>query len=274
MQLKALIKNRAKESNISAQLLLQNYMLERLLERMSLSEYRDQFIIKGGFLIASLIGLENRTTMDLDTTVKGFHLTQDKINDVFEQICAIKVDDDIRFEIVGVEDIREQDDYPGLRVNLKANYAPLSVPLTVDVTTGDKITPGEIKYSFKLLFDERNIHILTYNLETILAEKIETILSRGAVNTRPRDFYDVYMIQKLRSQEYDPYVLHDALEETTKKRGSLYVFAEYQSIIETVRQDLSMQKHWDKYGKKFSYAKDIPFDDACNSILEVMSKIC
>ena len=188
MQLKAIIKNKAQEKNISAQLVMQNYMLERLLERISISPYRNNFILKGGFLISAIVGLDTRATMDLDTTIKGFTLTHEKIKEIFEDICTIKVDDDVQFEIVSIADIRETDDYPGIRVSLKANYAPISVPLTVDVTTGDVITPEEIEYSFSLLFDERRISIWAYNLETVLAEKIETILSRGVANTRTRDY--------------------------------------------------------------------------------------
>ncbi|MDR3053502.1 MAG: nucleotidyl transferase AbiEii/AbiGii toxin family protein [Coriobacteriales bacterium] len=157
MQLKAFIKNKAQEHNLAAQLVMQNYMMERLLERISLSEYRHNFIIKGGFLIAAIVGLDARATMDLDTTVKGFSLTHESIRAVFEKVCAIEVNDNIRFALSRVTDIREGDDYPGLRVKLTANYDSLAVPLTVDVTTGDKITPSEIIYTFKLLFDERTI---------------------------------------------------------------------------------------------------------------------
>ncbi|GHV32381.1 hypothetical protein FACS18949_03110 [Clostridia bacterium] len=198
MQLKAFIKNKAAENHVSAQLVMQNYMMERLLERVSLSTYKSNFILKGGFLIAAIVGLDTRTTMDLDTTIKGFTLTHESIRSIFEEVCAVKVEDDVTFSVVRVTDIREGDDYPGLRVALTANYPPLSVPLTVDVTTGDKITPGEVEYSFRLLFDDRSISIMAYNLETILAEKLETVLSRNIANTRPRDFYNIYILYALR----------------------------------------------------------------------------
>lgn len=160
MQLKAFIKKKAAEKNISAQLVMQNYMLERLLERISLSRYKHNFILKGGFLISAIVGLDTRATMDLDTTIKGFALTHESIREIFEifeEICAVEVADDVKFELVDISDIREGDDYPGIRASLKANYPPISVPLTVDVTTGDVITPREIEYTFSLLFDDRTI---------------------------------------------------------------------------------------------------------------------
>ena len=219
MQLKAFIKNKARESNISAQLVMQNYMMERLLERVSLSKYKENLILKGGFLIAAIVGLDTRTTMDLDTTMKRFPLTHESIGSIFGEICAIKADDTVSFTVRRISDIREGDLYPGLRVHLTANYPPLAVPLTVDVTTGDVITPHEVEYSLKLMFDERSISVLAYNLETVLAEKLETVLSRNIANTRPRDFYDIYV---LRGFEYDAGVLSQALEATVGKRGSEY----------------------------------------------------
>jgi len=188
MQLKAFIKNKAIEKNITAQLVMQNYVLERLLERISLSPYKQNFILKGGLLISAIVGLDTRATMDMDTTIKGFELTHEALRKIFTEICNISVDDDVEFELLGTADIREADDYPGIRVNMKANYSPISVALTVDVTTGDKITPREIEYKYSLMFDERTINILAYNLETVLAEKLETVVSRGIANTRPRDF--------------------------------------------------------------------------------------
>ena len=196
MQLKAFIKKKAGEKNISAQLVMQNYMMERLLERISLSQYKNNFIVKGGFLISAIVGLDTRATMDLDTTVKGFTLTHEAVRNIFSQICAIEISDDISFELSDIYDIREGDDYPGIRVALKANYLPISVPLTVDITTGDMITPGEIEYTFPLLFEDRKIQIWAYNIETVLAEKIETVLSRSIVNTRSRDFYDIHILYK------------------------------------------------------------------------------
>jgi predicted nucleotidyltransferase component of viral defense system len=235
MQLKAYIKKMAAEKNISAQLVMQNYMLERLLERVSLSKYKENFILKGGFLIAAIVGLDTRATMDLDTTIKGFELTHDVIREIFEDICKIKVEDDVVFSVNRTSDIRETDDYPGIRVSLTASYLPLKVPMMVDVTTGDKITPREIEYKFRLIFDERSISVMAYNLETILAEKLETILSRNIANTRPRDFYDVYILYTLRGSECNLLILKAALEETAKKRGSLPILEQYENIVDSIR---------------------------------------
>lgn len=273
MQLKAFIKKKAAEKHISAQLVMQNYMLERLLERISLSKYKNNFILKGGFLISAMVGLDTRTTMDLDTTIKGFTLTHEAINSIFQEICAIEIEDDVNFEIAGVSDIREGDDYPGIRVALKANYPPISVPLTVDVTTGDMITPREVEYTFSLLFDNRSISILAYNLETVLAEKIETVLSRNIANTRPRDYYDVHILYALRGAECDKTTLCHALERTTQKRGSGRIIEQYPEIMKEIRGSNQLRKLWNKYTREYEYANDISFDDTCNTIETIMDAI-
>jgi predicted nucleotidyltransferase component of viral defense system len=273
MQLKALIKKKAEENHISAQLIMQNYMMERLLERLSISRYRQNFILKGGFLIAAIVGLDTRATMDLDTTVKGLTLAHESIRVIFEEICAIHVEDDIVFYVNRTSDIREGDVYPGMRVHLSANYPPLAVPLTIDVTTGDKITPKEVEYSFKLMFDDRSISILAYNLETILAEKLETVLSRSIANTRPRDFYDIHILYTLRGHECDVIVLRQALDETCRKRGSQSVLIQYRDTIEAIRSDAQMRGFWDKYRKEYTYADDISFDDTCATVLLIMENL-
>lgn len=273
MQLKAYIKKKATEKHISAQLVMQNYMLERLLERISLSKYKNDFIIKGGFLVSAIVGLDTRTTMDLDTTIKGLTLSHESILSIFKDICAVKIEDDVEFEILGVVDIRETDDYPGIRVSLKANYAPISVPLTVDVTTGDMITPSEIKYAFPMLFDDRMISIFAYNLETILAEKLETVLLRNIANTRSRDYYDIHILYALHGEECDTVTLRAALERTMKKRGSDELLPEYPKILHDIRNSDILRKQWNKYRIEYDYAKDISFDDTCNTIFMIMQKI-
>jgi predicted nucleotidyltransferase component of viral defense system len=240
MQLKAFIKKKAAENKISAQLVMQNYMMERLLERISLSRYQQNFILKGGFLIAAIVGLDTRATMDMDTTIKGFPLSHDSIRGIFDKICSITVDDDVTFTISNITDIRDGDEYPGLRVHLTAIYPPLSVAIKVDVTTGDIITPREVEYSYKLMFDDRSIPVLAYNLETILAEKLETVLSRNIANTRPRDFYDIHILYTLRGAYCDLTVLRQALDETTLKRGSSSVILQYRDIIENIKNSPQM----------------------------------
>lgn len=266
MQLKAFIKNQAARKHISAQLVMQNYMLERLLERISVSKYQRNFILKGGFLISAIVGLDTRTTMDLDTTIKGFDLTHESLSEIFREICEIQVDDDVKFQIERVEDIRETDDYPGIRVFLTAVYEPIKTSLTVDVTTGDKITPREIEYHFKCLFDEKEIAVLAYNLETVLAEKLETILSRGETNTRPRDFYDAYILYQLRWDEVDKAVLQQAFRTTAKKRGSEWILEESKDLIAEIRENQDLKKRWEKYRKDYEYAKDITYEDVMDVV--------
>ena len=273
MQLKAYVKNLAKEKNISAQIVLQNYMLERLLERISISKYHDNFILKGGFLLAAMVGLDTRATMDMDATIKGLPVTKETISEMFGEICKIHIDDDINFEFSGIVDIREDDEYDGYRVSLSGNYPPMAVPLKIDITTGDKITPCEMVYSFNLMFEERSINVLAYTVETILAEKLETIISRGDQNTRPRDFYDVYILNTLQKQNIDNGILKDAFAATVKKRGTEHIVSNYKEIIEDVANSTVMNNQWTRYQKEFDYAKDINFKDICFMIKELLPSI-
>ena len=198
MQLKAFINKMAKEKNIHAQIVMQNYMMERFLERVSVSQHKNNLILKGGFLIATIVGLDTRSTMDLDTTIRGVQLTKEAVQKIFDDISSIPLNDDFSFEVTSIQDIREADAYPGLKVSLRAKYGTLSTPFNIDITAGDRITPREITYQFRLMFEpEKRIDVLAYNLETVLAEKLQTIISRGVRNTRPRDFYDIYIIYKL-----------------------------------------------------------------------------
>ena len=273
MQLKAIIKNLAKEKHISAQLVMQNFMLERLLERISVSRYQQNFILKGGFLIAAMVGLDTRATMDMDATIKGLPVNELTIREMFDEICKIELNDDVIFNFRSIGEIREGDEYTGYRVSLSANYPPMAVPLKLDLTTGDKITPKEIEYHFNLLLEKRSISILAYNLETIMAEKLETVISRGDQNTRPRDYYDIYILAKLQSSNIDLNSLKAALDATTKKRGSKTVVENYHRIMDTVRSSEVMQKQWYNYQKDFEYAKDIAFEDACDTVVRLLDSL-
>lgn len=273
MQLKAIIKNIAKEKHISAQLVMQNFMLERLLERISASKYQRNFILKGGFLIAAMVGLDTRATMDMDATIKGLPINEQTVREMFEEICKIEINDDVTFSFRSIGEIREGDEYTGYRVSLSANYPPMAVPLKLDITTGDKITPKEIEYQFKLLLEDRNISVLAYNLETIMAEKLETVISRGDQNTRPRDYYDIYILTKLQYSNIEPGALKAALEATTEKRGSSEVVKAYRKIMNTVRNSEIMQKQWDNYQKDFEYATDIAFVDVCDAVVQLVESI-
>lgn len=273
MQLKAVIKNLAKEKHISAQLVMQNFMLERLLERISVSKYQQNFILKGGFLIAAMVGLDTRATMDMDATIKGLPVNEDAICHMFDEICKIELDDNVTFTFQSIGEIREGDEYSGYRISLSANYPPMAVPLKLDITTGDKITPREIEYQFKLLWEERSISVLAYNLETILAEKLETVISRSDQNTRPRDYYDIYILVKLQSSNIEPKAIKAALDATAKKRGSTEVIKEYRKIMNTVRNSEVMLRQWENYRKDFEYADGIAFEETCDAVVELMERM-
>ncbi|MBP5774292.1 MAG: nucleotidyl transferase AbiEii/AbiGii toxin family protein [Clostridiales bacterium] len=273
MQLKAMIRNIAKKKNISASLVLQNYMLERFLERVSLSQYRANYIIKGGFLIASMVGLDSRATMDMDATIKGYPVNEESLQKMIEDIIAVPVSDDITFRFMSIGEIREDDEYSGYRVALRADYGKMAVPLKLDITTGDKITPREIDYSYKLLMEDRSISILAYNLSTILAEKLETVVSRGDQNTRPRDFYDVFILTKLRAGNIDMASLNAALKATSEKRGTTELMKKYHEIMQVVKNSDVMKRQWDNYRKDFDYATGIEFEDTCDIVVALMDRL-
>lgn len=273
IQLKAIIKNIAKNKNISAALVLQNYMLERFLERVSLSRYHDNYIIKGGFLIASMVGLDSRATMDMDATIKGYPVNEEAIRKMVEDIIAVPVEDAIHFCLKSVREIREGDEYTGYRVALTADYEKMAVPLKLDITTGDKITPREIEYSYKLMMEDRSIRVLAYNLSTILAEKLETVVSRGDQNTRPRDYYDIYILSKLQVENIDIDSLKAALSATTAKRGSSELMMQYAEIMRTVKSSDVMKRQWDNYRKDFDYAAGIEFEETCDAVVAMMDEL-
>ena len=273
MQLKAIIKNLAKEKHISAQLVMQNFMLERLLERISVSKYKQNFILKGGFLIAAMVGLDTRATMDMDATIKGLPVNEHTIREMFGEICRIELDDDVSFSFRSIGEIREGDEYMGYRVSLSANYPPMAVPLKLDITTGDRITPKEIEYRFKLLLEDRSISVFAYNLETIMAEKLETVISRGNQNTRPRDYYDIYILTKLQYSNINIERLKKALSATTEKRDSSIVVKDYRRIMNAVENSDIMQRQWNNYQKDFDYATDILFKDVCEAVVKLMGDL-
>ena len=266
MQLKAMIKNLTIRTGIKANALLQNYMLERLLERISVSEYKWNFILKGGMLISAMIGLGSRTTMDMDTTIKGIEFSKENLIAIFEKIIAIQINDDTQFILKGIEEIREEDEYGGYRISLEAIFDNIVVPIKVDLSTGDVITPKEIDFNFNLMFEDRKIDISAYNLETILAEKYETIISRGILNTRARDFYDVYILTNLYWEDFSNGGFKRALNSTASKRGTAEKMRKSISVIEELRLDNNIKKIWGVYSNKFNYAKGIIFEDTLDSM--------
>jgi len=270
-QLKARMKILAAQYHVPAQAVLQNYMLERLLERISISKYRDRVILKGGMLIASLVGISSRTTMDMDTTLKSHSLSEEGIGQSFSEICAISLDDEVTFQMDHVEPIRSDDEYGGFRVNLLAVYESIRTPLKVDVTTGDALTPGAIWYAFPSSFEDKLFEVWAYNIETILAEKVETILRRSVLNTRPRDFYDVFIIVKTQGHMFDQSLFVKALEATSKKRKSLDALADKRRILETIRSDVTIRERWERYCAENYYARDIAFDEVLDIIATIVN---
>lgn len=272
MQLKAVIKNKSKELNISPQLLLQNYYMECFIDRLSRSEYADRFIIKGGFLISSLVGLDNRSTMDIDTTVKNLSVNESEISKTLSYICSISADDDFTFVFDRVEPIREDDEYQGLRAFLFADYEAMRGTLTIDITTGDSIYPDVSRRKITRCFDKDALDVFSYPLETVLAEKIETIITRGILNTRPRDFYDVYILTK--TQGYNAETLRKAIFATAEHRGTKAIMeAETNSRLAVIENSSELQSQWAKYQKKFPYAKDITYQETVNAVKEVIHEI-
>ena len=258
MSLKAKIRNIAKQKNIPAQVILQNYMFERLLVRLSASEYKEKFVLKGGMLVAAIVGLDNRATMDLDTTLKNLPLTPDAIRSALEQVCAISLDDGVVFEIGTISPIREDDIYGGYRVMLNARFDTLLTPMSIDVSTGDAITPHAVQYNFSEIFDdEKSYELWAYNIETVMAEKVETILRRGVFNTRPRDFYDAYIL--VATQKFDKAVFVEALNATATHRGTVEQIADIPGILHNIEESLELRAMWDKYRKQFAYAADIEY---------------
>jgi predicted nucleotidyltransferase component of viral defense system len=269
MSLKARIRNLAKEKNIAAQVVLQNYMFERLLERISLSKHKNKFILKGGILIAAIVGLDTRSTMDLDAILKSYPLDEEHIRMVLGEICAIKLEDDVSFKIASVAAIRKGDVYGGYRVGIEAVYDEMVTPLSVDISTGDAITPHEVLYLFKTIFDDgKQIELWAYNIETVLAEKIETILRRGAFSTRPRDFYDVYILS--RTQNYDKVLFGKALNATVKHRETAKQLVHIPAIIETIRSSEFLRSQWQKYQSEYFYAKEIKYEDVVDAVKDLV----
>ena len=270
MSFKAIINNIAKENKVAAQAVLQTYMLERLLERISLSQYKNNFILKGGMLISAMLGIDSRTTMDMDTTIKGFPLTEENINKIMQEICELKIEDNVSFKINNTELIREDDDYGGYRITFEANYNnEMPVILKIDVTTGDKITYKEIEYEFSLMLEDRKIRVLSYNLETVIAEKFESIIKRGPLTTRIRDYYDIYMLTNTQSKNIGEKELKEAIKETSKHRESIGIIEHWKETIDLIRENENLLKQWKKYQKNNIYAEDIEYDDLIQAIEEI-----
>ena len=272
-QLKDKVRNMARGDSAKAQLLIRNYGMERFLERVSLSEHRDNFILKGGMLVSAMVGLENRATMDIDTSIRNMPLDTIAAKAMVEEIIAVPVDDNIRFEINDFGTIMDDAEYSGVRISLNAFLDTTRIPLKIDISTGDAITPAAVNYQYKLMFEERYITLWAYNLETVLAEKIETVLSRSVLNTRLRDFYDLYVLQDT-GLEIDKATLAAALTATARKRGSEQALALYERTLDEIRISPLMREQWERYQGKNNYAAGIVWDDVISDIRALCDDCC
>ena len=266
-QLKDLIRNLSKEVGIEAHVLIRKYMMERFLERVSSSKYNGSFILKGGMLVAAFVGVEARATMDIDTTIKGIPVTIVDMERTITEISNIDLGDNVKFRIKKVSEIMDEAEYSGIRFSMDAVLDGAVIPLKIDISTGDEITPREIAYSYKLMFEDRTIPIMIYPIETVLAEKLETVISRSITNTRMRDFYDIHIL--LKSQNINADILALALERTAKKRGNFSLLENAESVLKIVKSDEDMKRLWNIYQKKFKYAGEYTWDEVIHSVREL-----
>ena len=272
-QLKDWINNKAKENNLIANTVLQNFMMERLLERISVSKYKDNFILKGGFLIAAMIGIDMRSTMDMDTTIKGVPVNRDAIEVILNEILSIDLEDNVNFKLENIKNIHDISDYDDFRVSVEAQFFTIRVKMKIDITTGDVIIPREVEYSFKLMFEERYISIKAYNLNTILAEKVESILVRNVANTRARDFYDVYILLSLRRKDINIESLRSAIITKAEERNTLVYIENNEKYLRDIEVSEDLKAIWESYTRKYPYAKGIQFSEITNILREIFKEI-
>lgn len=272
-QIKGRIKSVAKQNNADARTLMRIYMMERFLERLAQSEYRDNFIIKGGILVTAMIGVAHRSTMDIDTSMKNLNLSAEDALRVVNQVKDIDLDDGASFDVKDVSNIMDEMEYPGIRVTMNANVGRLVTPLKIDISTGDVITPRAIEFNYDLLLEDRSISLWSYNLETILAEKLQTVLARGILNTRMRDFYDIRMLLDTYEDKVNKAVLKDAFAATCKKRGTDHLQEQAEEIIKIIEADEQLQVLWRAYQKKYSYAAEIDYASVISGVRKLMDWI-
>lgn len=264
--LKAKVADLSKRTNISNKYIIQEFMFEALLKRISISKYKEKFIIKGGFLLSSIFGVNLRSTMDLDTTIKGIPLTRKNLEKIINEIITININDNINFKLENIKDIRLEDEYSGYNVNLKAEFDGLKTNLMIDVTTGDVITYSETEYQYKTIFDNEAINIMTYNFETIIAEKLESILSRNIENTRMKDYYDLYMFVNFKWDVVNKKELVEVIKRTSIKRKTEDYILNAYKYIELIEDDNKLKHLWKSYALVYSYANDINFEDTIKAI--------
>ena len=268
-QIKGAIRNISKKTGVNPNSLLQMCLFEGILEKISKSKYRENFILKGGLLISSLIGVDVRSTMDMDTTLRGIPLNEVSITNILNEILAIEIDADIEYKLIKLSPIRQEDVYEDFCASISCIFGKINATLNIDITTGDVITPREMNYSYSKILEEGTIPIMTYTIETILAEKFETISSRNITTTRARDFYDLYMIYSIYKDKIDKGILRKAIERTSKYRGSFETALQYKEIVELFRESETPKKLWKKYTQNNPYAKNVDFLDTISVYEEI-----
>lgn len=268
-QIKGAIRNISKKTGVNPNSLLQMCLFEGILEKLSKSKYSENFILKGGLLISSLIGVDMRSTMDMDTTIRGIPLNEESITKILNEILAIEIDADIEYKLIKLSPIRQEDVYEDFCASISCIFGKINATLNIDITTGDVITPREMNYSYSKILEEGTIPIMTYTIETILAEKFETISSRNITTTRARDFYDLYMIYSIYKDKIDKGILRKAIERTSKYRGSFETALQYKEIVELFRESETPKKLWKKYIQNNPYAKDVDFLDTISVYEEI-----
>jgi len=265
-QLKGAIRNIAAQKNLRPQEVLQMFLFERILERLAVSRYRNNFILKGGLLISSMIGIDERTTIDMDTTVRGISMEETEITSVILEILSLDVDDGITFAFRRIEPIREDDAYRNFRVHIEARYGKINSPMKIDITTGDEITPAAIQYDYPFLFEHKTVPVMAYTLETILAEKYETILRRNIGTTRARDFYDLHTLYRERNEEIRADVLRLAVAHTARKRGSAAELADWKEIVQDIREEPTLTSLWNNYAAENPYIGKLQFSEVVDTV--------
>ena len=265
-QLKGAIRNIAAQKNLRPQEVLQMFLCERILERLAVSRYRNNFILKGGLLISSMIGIDERTTIDMDTTVRGIPMEETEITSVILEILSLDVDDGITFAFRRIEPIREDDAYRNFRVHIEARYGKINSPMKIDITTGDEITPAAIQYDYPFLFEQKTVPVMAYTLETILAEKYETILRRNIGTTRARDFYDLHTLYRERNEEIRADVLRLAVAHTARKRGSAAELADWKEIVQDIREEPTLTSLWNNYAAENPYIGKLQFSEVVDTV--------
>ena len=268
-QIKGAIRNISKKTGVNPNSLLQMCLFEGILEKLSKSKYSENFILKGGLLISSLIGVDMRSTMDMDTTIRGIPLNEESITKILNEILAIEIDADIEYKLIKLSPIRQEDVYEDFCASISCIFGKINAILNIDITTGDVITPREMNYSYSKILEEGTIPIMTYTIETILAEKFETISSRNIFTTRARDFYDLYMIYSIYKDKIDKDILRKAIERTSKYRGSFETALQYKEIVELFRESETPKELWKKYTQNNPYAKDVDFLDTISVYEEI-----